>query len=344
MNCNTCKPNVIIETGCTPRPTATQQCGCKPEVEPVCASYADVRKMVTNWLYDLDTSVGFGKTMENFVKKSIMTGIQSNDTTMLDLKNAIKEALLNSIKAETDTYTETKLETKFNDVSARINQQFSGINTELGNLANVKKQELTDTVTSLLNSAKTDLASKLQKSLTDISGTAGEIQAAATAAKTQIDNKVESAIDRVTTKVDLLGQQLDFKVSQGLQDLNNVKTSVISEINTAKADVERVRINALQDLTHLKDDAVNDLELVISQAKQDFTNVIRNIETARDDALAQIRAEKVSLEQYKTTLDAKLAEVESALARIKLHNADVELTDGTGETLHTYAHSETTRN
>lgn len=344
MNCNTCKPNVIIETGCTPRPTATQQCGCKPEVEPVCASYSDVRKMVTNWLYDLDTSVGFGKTMENFVKKSIMTGIQSNDATMLDLKNAIKETLLNSIKVETDTYTETKLETKFNDVSARINQQFSGINTELGNLANVKKQELTDAVTSLLNSAKTDLASKLQKSLTDISGTAGEIQAAATAAKTQIDNKVESAIDRVTTKVDLLGQQLDFKVSQGLQDLNNVKTSVITEINTAKADVERARLNAVQDLTHLKDDAVNDLELIISQAKQDFTNVVHSIEVARDDALAQIRAEKVSLDTYKVTINAKLTEVESALARIKLHNADVELTDGIGETLHTYAHSETTRN
>lgn len=315
MNCNTCKPNVLIETGCKPRPTATQQCDCKPEVEPVCASYSDVRKMVTNWLYDLDTSVGFGKTMENFVKKSIMTGIQSNDDTMLDLKNAIKEALLKSIKAETDTYTETKLETKFTDVSSRINQQFSGINTELGNLANVKKQELTDAVTSLLNSAKTDLASKLQKSLNDISGTAGEIQAAATSAKSQIEAKVENAIDRVTNKVDLLGQQLDFRISQGLQDLK-----------------------------HLKDDAVNDLELIISQAKQDFTNVVHSIETARDEALAQIRAEKVSLDTYKVTINAKLTEVEAALARIKLHNADVELTDGIGETLHTYAHSETTRN
>lgn len=344
MSCNTCKPKVVIETGCAPRPTATQQCGCKPEVEPVCASYSDVRKMVTNWLYDLDTSVGFGKTMENFVKKSIMTGIQSNDETMLDLKNTIRDALLQSIKAETDAYTDSKLSAKFTEISSGLKVQQSEISAELSAVATAKKQDLLDAVETGLNKAKGDITAIVQKNVMDINATAGEIQAAAASAKSQIDAKIESAIDRVTNKVDLLGQQLDFKVSQGLQDLNNVKTSVIAEINTAKADVERAKTNAIQDLTHLKDDAVNDLELLISQAKQDFTNVVHSIEVARDDALAQIRAEKVSLDAYKVTLNAKLAEVEAALARIKLHNADVELTDGVGETLHTYAHSETTRN
>ena len=296
MSCNTCKPTMVIETHCTPRPTATQQCGCKPEVEPVCASYSDVRKMVTNWLYDLDSSVGFGKTLENFVKKSIMTGIQSNDETMLDLKNTIRDALLQSIKAETDAYTDSKLSTKFAEISSGLKVQQSEISAELSAVATSKKQDLLDAVETGLNKAKADITAIVQKNVMDINATAGEIQAAATSAKSQIDTKIENAIDRITNKVDLLGQQLDFKVSQGLQDLK-----------------------------HLKDDAVNDLELLISQAKQDLAT------------------ERLALESYKNNINAKLAELEALMARVKTHSADVEITDGVGESLHSYAHSEATR-
>ena len=78
--------------------------------------------------------------------------------------------------------------------------------------------------------------------------------------------------------------------------------------------------------------------------KDSLGNVKAEIDLARDEAVKQVKAEKVSLDELKTSLTNKLAEIDEALARIKLHNADVELTDGIGETLHTYAHSETTRN
>ena len=78
--------------------------------------------------------------------------------------------------------------------------------------------------------------------------------------------------------------------------------------------------------------------------KDSLGNIKAEIDLARDEAVKQVKAEKVSLDELKTALTNKLTEVDEALARIKLHNADVEITDGIGETLHTYAHSETTRN
>ena len=83
---------------------------------------------------------------------------------------------------------------------------------------------------------------------------------------------------------------------------------------------------------------------VDKSVKDSLGNIKAEIDLARDEAVKQVKAEKVSLDELKTALTNKLTEVDEALARNKLHNADVEITDGIGETLHTYAHSETTRN
>lgn len=75
------------------------------------------------------------------------------------------------------------------------------------------------------------------------------------------------------------------------------------------------------------------------------TYIKTTVDKGVKDSLGNIKAEiDLARDEFKTALTNKLAEVDEALARIKLHNADVEITDGIGETLHTYAHSETTRN
>lgn len=326
MTCNTCKPKVVIEPNCTPQrpqPQRSGDCGCVSE--PVCASYADVRKLVMNWLYDLDTSVGFGKTLENFVKKSVITGMESNDEIMLELKNKIRDAIIKAMKAEIQSFAQTQLDEKFNLISAQLNAHFSNLTTELDTLTKTKKQILENTVEGIVDSVKKELAGALQKAENELSGTMTEIRSTVTNAKTQIDMKVDGALDRVSTKVDLLAQQLDNRASQALQDINSAKTS------------------SLQDLTHLRDDAVNDIELIVSQAKQDLSNLTKSVEAAGKEVLEQIKAERTSLETYKALIDAKLAEIESKLAQIKAHKADVELADGVGDNVFAYAHSETTK-
>ena len=75
------------------------------------------------------------------------------------------------------------------------------------------------------------------------------------------------------------------------------------------------------------------------------TYIKTTVDKGVKDSLGNIKAEiDLARDEFKTALTNKLAEVDEALARIKLHNADVEITDGIGETLHTYTHSETTRN
>lgn len=300
MSCNTCGPKVVIETGYKLRSVVPEQGNCKPEVEPICASYSDVRRLVTNWLYDLDSSVGFGKVMENFVKKSIINGIQLNDETLVDLKNTfktLKEETLKSAKEAADTYIETELKKRFGEESTKIDEKINTVTSDLDTLITNKKQELNTSLEGILSTAKeeakTELTTKIQEGLESINNIKKEIETDNTNTKNQIDTKVSTGIESITSKVNALSTQLDLKATKALED---------------------------------------------------YTNTTQNINSVRDEAISQLRGEVTKLETYKSTLDLKLSEFNSAIASSKRHLADVEFIDGNGQTLHVYAHSETTRN
>lgn len=88
MSCR--NPKKIIQS-CQPIKPVTKSC------EPVTPEYLTVRNIVLNWLYDLDTSVGFGNSLANYVRKVIGTTTAQDDTLLSEIKAKVETTLIESI-------------------------------------------------------------------------------------------------------------------------------------------------------------------------------------------------------------------------------------------------------
>lgn len=88
MSCR--NPKKIIQS-CQPIKPVTQAC------ETPTPEYLTVRNIVLNWLYDLDTSVGFGTSLANFVRKVIGTTTAQDDTLLSEIKAKVETTLIDSI-------------------------------------------------------------------------------------------------------------------------------------------------------------------------------------------------------------------------------------------------------
>lgn len=129
MSCR--NPKKIIQS-CQPIKPVTKSC------ETQTPEYLTVRNIVLNWLYDLDTSVGFGASLANYVRKVIGTTTAQDDTLLSEIKAKVETTLIESI-------TQQVLDKVKEDLKVSVQNHV----TEINNAGTQAKQDIASQMASI---------------------------------------------------------------------------------------------------------------------------------------------------------------------------------------------------
>lgn len=218
MSCR--NPKKIIQS-CQPIKPVTKSC------EPVTPEYLTVRNIVLNWLYDLDTSVGFGASLANYVRKVIGTTTAQDDTLLSEIKAKVETTLIESI-------TQQVLDKVKEDLKVPVANHV----TEINNAGTQALENLRTRATTLVTdsiSEVTDYKNNAYSSIQNITKTSKqEVATSKTDAINTITLQSSEAKNELAVKALEAKSDLNLTVSQAKQDIANQMTSIQEKLAEAK--------------------------------------------------------------------------------------------------------------